>query len=110
MDEVNGPQWQPDLEFTLCDRSEGLEAVLGIRYCDDESTELSKSAQYRLLCHALVHRLPEPALEEAAESLNELHEFYLNRPALPAMPAPAEFTKATITGRYTAPLFPVLEE
>lgn len=63
----------------------------------------------RLLCHALVQHLPDVAFGEALETLTGMYEFYREVPALPAPPL-LRSVKAKITGSYTAPVFPIMEE
>lgn len=63
-----------------------------------------------MICHALVQQLPETAFGEAVESLAGIREFYRDSPALlKAVHAPMSI-KAKVTGSFTAPILPVLED
>lgn len=40
----------------------------------------------RILCHALVSRLPEEGIPELCSALGEMYKFYSHRPAVKAIP------------------------
>lgn len=72
--------------------------------------DLPEPVTVRLLCHALLQRLPDEALPEAVESLTGMYEFYA-RPRLPLPELPARpSVSARITGSYVAPVYPVTED
>ena len=98
------------IRFPVCDRAEGIQAFLDVCVPSDNGTlSLSEADACRLLCHALVQHLPAAAFGEAVEVLTGMYEFYRTLPALPALPSYRPF-KAKVTGAYTVPTFPVLEE
>ncbi len=76
---------------------------------ESEGISLSPAATYRLLCHVLIQHLPEVAFAEAIESLKGMYEFYGDSPALLASPPPLS-VKATVTGSYIAPVYPITAE
>lgn len=72
----------------------------------------STEALHWVLCHYLLSRLPNEALDETVEDLTGLFEFYAAKariaPPLPApLPAPVSVRMGTTTVR---PVFPVTEE
>ena len=70
---------------------------------------LSEADLYRFYCHAVLQHLPDVAFGEAVEALNGMYEFYQDM--VPVLPAPPpQSVKARITGSYTAPVYPILEE
>ena len=98
------------IRFPVCDCPDGTRAFFDI--CipgEDGVLSLSETDAYRLLCHALVQHLPELAFPEAVEALTGMYGFYRKSETLPAPPSRRSM-KTRITGNYTAPVFPVLEE
>ena len=84
--------------FDICVHGEG------------ETVTLSKTDWYRLYCHAMVQQLPDSAFEEVVEALNRMYEFYHESPALLIPPPPPQSVRARITGSYTAPVYPFMED
>lgn len=75
-----------------------------------DAVEIPAPLMARLLCHALVQKLPESGLAEATESLSEMVKFYLSAPSpcrvLPhSAPINAEWGQARVRQ-----VFPVTEE
>lgn len=85
--------------------------VLGLHLFGIPGTvELPELILKRLLCHALLQRLPEEGLDEAAESLFTMNEFYrlpryVPPPALPRQSIPVRVGKTIIP-----PVYPVTED
>jgi len=73
--------------------------------------ELSEADMKRLVCYALVHRLPTTGLDEAFESLSEMYEFY-SRPVPPPKPLaePVKKIPAKLGKTYIRPVFPIPDE
>jgi len=75
-----------------------------------DELDLNEEDTIRLICHALIHRLPDQGLTEAVESLTGLYEFY-TAPVEPPKPLlPHSRVKGRITGSHVRPVFPVTEE
>ena len=71
--------------------------------------ELPEPLLQRLLCHALLHLLPEEGLPEAMQSLVDMNEFYrLPRFVPPTLPQKS--IPARMTGSYVEPVYPVTED
>jgi hypothetical protein len=73
-------------------------------------TELPADFKYRLLCFYLLANLPEEGLQEAAESLGRMWEFYrVPFVSVPALPPPP--TRVVELGQtYVRPSFYVNED
>lgn len=72
--------------------------------------ELPEPMVQRLLCHALIQRLPDEGLAEAMQSLTDTNEFYrLPRFVLPPL-LPQKSIPVRITGSYVEPVYPVTED
>ena len=98
------------IRFPLSEDRSGIPAFFAVCVPTEGGTfSLSKTDTYRLLCHAMVHSLPETAFEEAVETLAGMYEYYRETPMIPAEPAP-QSVKVKVTGSYATPIFPVLEE
>jgi hypothetical protein len=98
------------IRFPVCGETTGIQAYLDVCVPSaNETFSLSETDVYRLMCHALVHRLPQAAFGEAVESLSRMYDFYQDLPILPTS-CPPDSMKARITGSCTAPIFPVLED
>lgn len=96
--------------FPVCDQPDGMQAFFDVCIpIEDGAASLSEGETCRLLCHTLVQNLPDIAFAEAVEALARMYEFYGSSPALPAPHSP-QSVKATITGNYTAPVYPVSED
>jgi len=74
-----------------------------------ELAELPPSLLSRLFCHLLVSRLPAEALQETADLLLDVHDFY--RPATAPMLLPAaQKCAARVSEVIDRPSFPVAED
>jgi hypothetical protein len=68
-------QW---FRFPVCEPHDGMQAYLDVFVpCDGGTLVLSEMEAYRLLCHAMVQRLPDKAFQRAAEALVEVYEVEL---------------------------------
>src|SRR5438128_10713080 len=77
------------IRVPVCDHTEGMLAFFDVCIPGERGIfSLSETDAYRLLCHALVHHLPDMAFGEAVEALTGMYEFYRNSPTLPAPPSP----------------------
>jgi hypothetical protein len=76
------------------------------------SAELPEPMLQRLLCYALIQRLPDEGLAEAMQSLVDMNEFYrLPRFVSPqSLSLPQQSVPARITGSYVEPVYPVTED
>ncbi len=98
------------IRFPVCDSPDRMQAFFDVCIPGESGIlSLSEMDAYRLLCHALVQHLPDMAFGEAVEALTGMYEFYRNSPTLPAPPSPRS-VKARVTGSYTVPIYPILEE
>lgn len=75
-----------------------------------DEVELPEPVMSRLICHALLHQLPEEAMSEAVSTLTEMWRYYQVPPTRPAMLEPTRFASVRITGTADAPKFSVTEE
>lgn len=64
----------------------------------------------RLLCHALLQRLPDEALSEAVQSLFDMNEFYHLPQSVAPLSLPQKSIPVRITGSYMEPVYPITEE
>jgi hypothetical protein len=86
-------------------------AVLGLHlFGTSDTTELPEPILKRLLCHALLQRLPDEGLDEAVESLLTMNEFYRLPSYVPPPPLPRKSTPVRMGPGYVRPVFPVTEE
>jgi hypothetical protein len=98
------------IRFPVCADPDGMQAFFDVCVPDESGTfSLSETDVYRLLCHVLVQRLPPAAFGEAVAALTGMYEFYRDSPAL-LSPPPPRSVKARVTGSYTAPVYPIMEE
>jgi len=108
-DEGTGPYRR--FRFSVCNHPDGMQAIFDICvHGEGETVTLSKTDWYRLYCHAMVQQLPDSAFEEVVEALNRMYEFYHESPALLIPPPPPQSVRARITGSYTAPVYPFMED
>lgn len=75
-----------------------------------DSEELSDSQLRRLLCHALLQRLPDEGLAEAMQSLADMNEFYRLPRFVPPQPLPQKSIPVRIGETILAPVYPVTED
>ena len=82
--------WNSVLHLEWCQNVTGgrLTHAITLRPTEYAGT-LPEEVLHRLLCHAIVARLNESALSEAAESLAGIYEYYRTLPQVqpPALPA-----------------------
>lgn len=64
----------------------------------------------RILCHALVDRLPEEAFRELLEALVSLYEYHQAPQYLPALPPPPVSVEARLSRTYVRPTVEIEEE
>lgn len=90
---------------------------LGIHWLglpNDETTgevTIPESLLRRLICHALLHSLPDTAIAEAVQSLTEMREFHLSpRVRRVAALPPARSVVAKIGDHSVRPTFVASEE
>ncbi len=84
--------------------------VLGFHLFGTSSmAELPEPLLQRLLCHALLHLLPDEGLPEAMQSLVDMNEFY-RLPRFVPPPLPQKSIPVRIGPGYVRPVFPVTEE
>lgn len=74
------------------------------------TAELPEPILKRLLCHALLQRLPDEGLDEAAESLFNMNEFYRLPHYAPPPPLLGKSLTVQMGPGYVRPVFPVTEE
>jgi hypothetical protein len=67
-------------------------------------------ALIRVLCHALVDRLPEASLPELLESLRAIYEFHQDQMRLSVHQLPVARISARIGRSYVRPTFEIEEE
>lgn len=85
--------------------------VLGFHLLGTSGTvELPEPILKRLVCHALVQRLPEEGLDEAVQSLIDMNEFYRLPPYVPPPALPRKSIPVRMGPGYVRPVFPVMEE
>lgn len=74
------------------------------------AAELPEPILKRLLCHALLQRLPDEGLDEAAESLFHMNDFYRLPRYVPPPPLPQKSIPVQMGKAIVAPVYPVTEE
>ncbi len=57
----------------------------------------------RIMCHVVLGRLPDRALSEAWESLNDMEDFYSHEPAVPRIADQRKPVKAAIVNSIERP-------
>lgn len=95
----------------LSQPGEALFAAYGLHlFGTSDTTELPEPILKRLLCHALLQRLPDEGLDEAAESLFHMNEFYRLPRYAPPPALPRKSLTVQMGAGYVRPVFPVTEE
>jgi hypothetical protein len=85
--------------------------ALGLHLFGTSGTpELPEPILKRLLCHALLQRLPNEGLNEAVESLFHMNEFYRLPHYVPPPSLPRKSLTVQMGPGYVRPVFPVTEE
>jgi hypothetical protein len=81
--------------------------LLGLHlFGTSDHIELSDAEQARLVCYAVIHRLPDKALAEAVESLSDLFAFHSTmrntRPQLPpVLSVPVHIRSTTVVPPFS---------
>lgn len=94
----------------LSQPSESLFALSFHLFGTADTTELPEAVLKRLLCHALLQWLPDEGLDEAAESLFHMNEFYRLPRYVPPPPLPRKSVPVRMGKAIIAPVYPVTEE
>ena len=71
--------------------------------------EDQRNVFWRAICHYLVDMVPEPGLEELAESVASLYDFYREMPS-PTAALPARTVQGAIDRAYQRPVVDIAEE
>jgi hypothetical protein len=69
-----------------------------------------RSVVLRALGHILLSQLPDRGVEEACESLMQMHDFYTSLEPAMTLPAPSQTIKARLGATRVRPEFHVAEE
>lgn len=82
-----------------------------IELWDDETHPRQQLlALIRILCHAIVDRLPEAALPELLESLRAIYEFHQDQMQLSDLQLPVARVSARLGRSYVRPTIEIQEE
>lgn len=87
--------------------------VIGdLAMCDnDDATAPSSYAAIRAIGHAVLDEIPDEGLEETIESMEGMRDFYTApAPEVLRIETPKKIVQGHVTGRFTRPVFPVIEE
>lgn len=115
--------WIPDLSEISTSRSQSeLDwTVFGTLLASGQRIQISlqetakdfvnhASVLARLYCHAVISRLPDEALQETCESVDNIYEFYSQPLSVTALPPPTIQGRAGLSQLREAPGFQIVEE
>lgn len=99
------------LFFPTSSHAGGLTVLVGFHFFGtSDRVILPEAVVGRLLCHALVRRLPEKGLGEALASLTEMVRFYSEPEPVPRLPEPTRWVPVQMGETVKATVHPVTEE
>ena len=110
LSETQGPEHQVAAEwkhFSSRGRISHLFMIEGNPVLDEEGFQ---DYVIRLLCHALIDRVPEQALPELLDEIENIYRYYLTAPPARALQQPSRVLQVKIGRRFERPTFPLSEE
>src|SRR4051794_28290763 len=96
---------EPALTVTLRNATHGGRVLHSITYwtADEVNPAIQPAVVIRILCHALIDRLPEASFLELLETLRNIYEFYQEPQCAPTLPAAPVSVEAQLSRTYIRP-------
>ena len=103
---------EPALTVTLRNATHGGRVLHSITYwtADEVNSAIQPALAIRILCHALIDRLPEASFPELLEMLRNIYEFYQEPQYAPALPSAPISVEAQLSRTYVRPAIEIEEE